>query len=109
MVSISAADVLDHENNLLYLYKGLAFRIPRLLLILECRLISCRPGPDPRLFLDVSEQVRELVQRSFSQNSPVVLVLQGIQVPAMLSGSFDVVAPPRRTKNGCGFARVART
>ena len=102
VVSISAGDVLDHENNLRYVYKGASFRIPRLLLILECRLVCCRPGPDPGPFLEVSEQVREAVQQSFRQDSPVVLVLHGVKVPPVLSGSFDVVAvrAERRTVVG---------
>jgi hypothetical protein len=92
VVSMSASDVLDHKDNLRYVYKGARFHIPQLFLILECRLICCGPGPDPGPFLQVSEQVRETVQLSFRQNSPVVLVLHGVQVPAMLSGAFEVVA-----------------
>jgi len=91
VVSISAADVLDHKNTLRYVYK-VSLRIPRLALILECRLVCCRPGPDPGPFLEVSEQVREAVMRSFRQESPVVLILHGVEVPPMLSGAFDVVA-----------------
>jgi hypothetical protein len=92
VVSISAADVLDHEHNLRYIYKGLKIRIPRLYLILECRLLCCRPGPDPSPFLQVSERVREEVTAAFRQNSPVVLVLHGVHTPAMLSGLFNVIA-----------------
>jgi polyphenol oxidase len=92
VVSISAADVLNHQDSLRYVYKGVPLRIPRLGLILECRLICCRPGPDPGPFLEVSEQVRETVMRSFRQQSPVILALYGISVPPMLSGAFEVVA-----------------
>src|SRR5229473_2285559 len=92
VVSISAADVLDHQNNLRYIYKGPIFRIPPLLLILECELICCGPGPDPGPFLKVSEQVRETVIKELRANSPVVLVLQGVAIPPGLSGNFDVFA-----------------
>ncbi len=92
VVSISAADVLDHEHNLRYIYKYPQIRFHRFDLILECRFICCRPGPDPGPFLEVTEQVREMVQRAFRAESPVVLVLRQVSIPAGISGSFDVVA-----------------
>jgi hypothetical protein len=58
----------------------------------EHTISPCRPGPDPGPLLEVSEQVREAVMRSFRQESPVVLILYGVRVPPMLSGAFDVVA-----------------
>jgi hypothetical protein len=91
VVSISAADVLDHRDNLRYIYRN-EFRIPPLLLILECRFLCCRPGPDPGPFLEVSDKVREIIIREVRAQAPMVLVLQGVTVPAGISGSFEILA-----------------
>jgi len=93
LVAISAADVLDHRNQLRYVYK---LRIPdrfRIqVLIWKCRLICCRPGPDPAPFLEVDERVRESVLSAARSQSPILLVLRGVQVPMSAVGNYDVVA-----------------
>ncbi len=92
VVSISAADMLNHSTNLRYTYKSLIIRVPLIWLLLECELICCLPGPDPGPWLKVSEQVRETVIQSARANSPVVLVLHGVSLPPGVSGNFDVFA-----------------
>jgi Common central domain of tyrosinase/Polyphenol oxidase middle domain len=92
VVSISAADVLDHNSNLRYTYKVPIFRIPPLQLIWICKLICCLPDPDPGPFLEVSEQVREAALTAARQQSTMLLVLQGVPVPANASGVFEIVA-----------------
>ncbi len=106
VVSISAGDVLDHEHNLRYIYKSPEIRFHRFDLILECRFLCCRPGPDPGPFLEVTEQVREMVQRAFRAESPVVLVLRQVSIPAGISGSFDVVAVRGERKTVVGAIGV---
>ncbi len=91
VVSISAADMLNHRNNLRYVYKNPIFVVP-IWIILECELICCLPGPDPGPWLKVSEQVRETVIQQARANSPVVLVLHGVSLPPGISGNFDVFA-----------------
>ncbi len=92
VVSISAADVLDHKDNLRYIYKSPRFVIPPLWLILQCELICCLPDPDPGPWLRVTEQVRETVIQTARASSPVVLVLRGVTLPSGISGNFDVFA-----------------
>lgn len=98
-VSISAADVLNHEKNLRYTYTPPRFIIIQYLVAYACRLICCIPGPDPGPILEVSEDVRasllakarELTQKREQQNV-VVLVLQGVVVPANIAGNFEIFA-----------------
>lgn len=96
VVSISAADVLDHKDNLRYVYKLPRLVVPIKWLILECELICCRPGPDPGPFLRIDEKIRErvmtLVKEARNEPSSVLLVLEGVSVPPMLSGSFEIFA-----------------
>jgi hypothetical protein len=92
VVSISAADVLDHNANLRYSYKRLFRPIPPLQLIWICKLICCGPGPDPGPFLEINERIREEVLTAARRQSTLVLVLQGVPVPAHLAGNFEIVA-----------------
>jgi len=92
LVSISAADVLDHNNHLRYTYKAPTFVIPHFVYLLECELICCIPGPDPGPFLQVSEKVREEVLTEVKQQTEMVLVLEGVTVPAGITGNLDVFA-----------------
>jgi len=62
-------------------------------------LICCIPGPDPGPYIKVSEEVRnimlvkarQLAQEKNPENA-VVLVLQGVVVPANIAGVFEVFA-----------------
>ena len=92
VVSMSAADVLDHKTNLRYIYKYPIFKIPPLQLIWICRLICCLPGPDPGPILEVSEKVREEALTAARQQANMVLVLQGVPVPPNATGVFEVLA-----------------
>ncbi|HKE32502.1 MAG TPA: tyrosinase family protein [Candidatus Angelobacter sp.] len=98
-VSISAADVLNHEKNLRYTYTPFRFQINPYLIAYICELICCIPGPDPGPYIKVSEEVRnimlakarQLAQEKNPENA-VVLVLQGVAVPANIAGNFEIVA-----------------
>lgn len=92
VVSISSGDVLDHQNNLRYTYQPYRLQIPPFKLIYECKLICCGPGPDPGPFLEVTVQVRESLLAAARSKSGIALVLQGVTVPAGVSGNFDIVA-----------------
>ena len=91
VVSISAADVLDHENNLRYIYEFPRPQIP-FEIILECFLIYRGPGPDPGPFLKVSESVRTSVLAAERVQRSVVLVLLDVAFPSNTFGNFDVLA-----------------
>ena len=92
VVSMSGSDVLDHNANLRYTYKNPVFRIPPLQLIWICKLICCLPDPDPGPILDVSEQVREAALTAVRQQSTMLLVLQGVPIPADATGVFEILA-----------------
>jgi hypothetical protein len=92
MSSISSGDVLDHQNNLRYTYQPYRIQIPPFRLIYECRLICCGPGPDPGPYLQVTVQVRESLLTAARSKTGIALVLQGVTVPAAVSGNFDIVA-----------------
>jgi hypothetical protein len=93
VVSITAADVLNYESNLRYTYQAprLTVTIP-LYEILVCELVCCIPGPDPGPYLQVSQDVSELILAQVRENIPVVLVLSGVEIPEGVTGAFDVVA-----------------
>ena len=92
IVSMSAADVLDHNANLRYTYKVPIFRVPPLQLIWVCKLICCLPDPDPGPFLEISEKVRAEALTAVRQQSTMLLVLQGVPVPPNATGTFEVLA-----------------
>jgi hypothetical protein len=92
VVSISAADVLDHEQSLRYRYPYPAIGIPLLLLILECELIYRGPGPDPGPILQLTERNRVTVSDATRAGKLVVLVLRDVQVPIEAVGTFDIEA-----------------
>ena len=92
VVSISAADVLDHRNNLRYVYTLPRIPIPIYYEIYICELICCLPGPDPLSFLKVSQEVRETLLTQFRESTPMVLVLHGVEIPEGVTGVFDVAA-----------------
>lgn len=102
VVSMSAADVLDHNANLRYTYKTRIFRIPPLELIWICKLVCCLPDPDPGPFLEISEQVREAALHAVRQQATMLLVLHGVSVPPSASGVFEILAVrgERRTHLG---------
>jgi hypothetical protein len=98
-VSISAADVLNHEKNLRYTYTPFRFVLNPYLVAYICELICCLPGPDPGPYLKVTEDVRNILlakARQLAQErnpeNVVILVLQGMVVPANIAGNFEVVA-----------------
>lgn len=92
LVSISAADVLDHSNQLRYTY-NFRFRLPDFrIYIWECRLICCRPGPDPAPFIQIADPLRQRILRASRAQSPVLLVLRGVQIPRDAAGNFDILA-----------------
>lgn len=93
VVSISAADVLDHRNQLRYIY-DLGFRLPHIprFILWKCRLICCRPGPDPAPFIQIEDRARESILAAQRAQSPVLLVLRGVQIPPEADGVFDVMA-----------------
>jgi polyphenol oxidase len=92
VVSMSAADVLDHNANLRYTYKVPIFRVPPLQLIWVCKLICCLPDPDPGPVLEVTERIREEALNAVRQQSTMLLVLQGVPVPPNASGVFEVLS-----------------
>jgi hypothetical protein len=93
VVSISAADVLDHRTQLRYIYE-FRLRVPRIprMFPWKCRLICCRPGPDPAPFIQIEERARESILSASRAGSPVLLVLRGVQIPREADGIFDIVA-----------------
>ena len=110
LVSISAADVLDHRNQLRYIYRlsPRDFRI--YIYIWACRLICCKPGPDPAPFLQVEERVRESVLAAARAQSRVLLVLHGVQIPRSAVGNFDIVATDKERKVQVGsIGAIAHT
>lgn len=92
VVSISAGDVLSHEDNLRYTYQGRKINIPIFYAIYKCEFLCCTPGPDPGPFLKVSQEVRESVLTQVGAGNPAVLVLSGVEIPQSVSGAFDIAA-----------------
>jgi hypothetical protein len=92
VVSISAGDVLHHETSLRYTYKPRVIVIPPLQLIWICKLICCLPGPDPGPILEITERVREEALAAVRQQSTMLLVLQGVEIPPNANGVFEVLA-----------------
>lgn len=92
-VSISAADVLNHRNNLRYIYGLVRIPFPPRWYFFKCRLFCCRPGPDPAPFIQMDERDRESILRALSRSqSSVMLLLRGVRFPAKIAGAFDVLA-----------------
>lgn len=89
-VSISANDVLDHENNLRYTYEPLRFVVQPLWEIYVCKLLRYPPDPGP--LLPITEVERNGIFEALGRGSPVALVLQGVSVPEDVSGSFEIAA-----------------
>ncbi|MDQ6764773.1 MAG: tyrosinase family protein [Verrucomicrobiota bacterium] len=92
VVSMSAADVLDHGANLRYTYDIARFNIPALQLVYVCKLTCCLPGPEAGSFLEAPEEAREGIVQSSRGQSPLLLVLQGVSVPANATGIFEVLS-----------------
>ena len=111
VVSISAADVLDHKDNLRYIYQGPTRKLPfPLYEILACEVVCCLPGPDPGPFLKVSQQVSEQVLTQSRAGRSVLLVLNRAEIPTGVVGTFDVISVrgERRTRIGA-LSVVANT
>jgi hypothetical protein len=117
VVSMSAANVLDHANNLRYIYvqEPPVIRLPPLMLSIECQLVLHLPGPDPGPltagpFLQVSEEVRSNLLESaatLTNASSVVLVLRGVEIPTNITtGNFDVFAVKGSQKTFLGSMGV---
>jgi polyphenol oxidase len=91
-VSISAADVLDHKDNLRYIYKLQFVKVQPPLLIWICKVLCCLPGPERGSFVEVTEQVREQALTAARQQSTMLLVMHGVQVPPEAKGVFEILA-----------------
>jgi polyphenol oxidase len=90
VVSISAADVLDHETNLRYTYKLPVFHIPPIYEIVPCRLICCDPGPLHEPFLQFDEDARARVIDLTRGQPEVALVLKGVEIPPGITGTYEL-------------------
>jgi hypothetical protein len=117
VVSISAADVLNHQNNLRYSYPTLttttATQSPSLTTEASPETAASTPGvlatapvvsmhaarlnysgigiaPGPAL--DVTYNVKMSVLESVSQQSSVMIVLRGVTVPENATGAFDIMS-----------------
>jgi polyphenol oxidase len=89
VVSISAADVLDHEKNLRYSYQP-RLKYVRIYEITHIRIICCDPERGSRL--EVEEAVRRVVLDAVRAERQVNLVLRGVKVPNDALGNFAVYA-----------------
>ncbi len=90
VVSISAADVLDHPTNLRYTYKEFVFRIPPIYEIIPCRFICCDPGPLHEPFLQFDPSALAKVQNLTSGPVDVALVLKGVEIPRGITGTYEI-------------------
>lgn len=101
VVSISAADVIDHEKNLRYAYpapENSAMPAP-LNATHACRLLCCARGG---AVLEAGDDVKARILASARRGGTVALVLPRLTIPNTFSGSFDVIAygSGRRTSLG---------
>lgn len=101
VVSITAANVLNYENNLRYTYTPPRITIP-IYEIYQCELICCLPGPDPEAYLQVSQDTSAALLARFNANNSIILVLSAVQIPQGVTGVFDVesLRETRRTHLG---------
>ena len=92
VVSISASDVLDHENALRYTYEFPLIHIPQFEYVLPCELIYHGPGPDPGPELAISETSVENIISNSRAGRAIVLVLTGVEIPGNAFGRFGIEA-----------------
>jgi polyphenol oxidase len=90
LVSISAADVIDHRQNLRYAYEsGSSTTVPPLLAMYDCRLLCCAHGG---AVLEASAEVKARVLAAARRGGKVLLVLPRFPIPNEYAGLFDIVA-----------------
>jgi polyphenol oxidase len=88
-VSISAADVLDHRQNLRYAYEDKARIVAPLLATYDCRLLCCARGGAA---LKASDEVKARVLSAARRGGKIALVLPRFPIPNAYAGIFDIVA-----------------
>jgi len=89
-VSISAADVADHRQNLRYDYeKNISPTVAPLLATYACRLLCCARGG---AVLGASDEVKARVLAAARRGGKVALVLPRFSIPNAYAGIFDIVA-----------------
>ena len=91
VVSIRAADVLDHSTNLRYIYSP-ELRIPRIYEIIECHFRCCGPDPEREPFLEIPAEALRTVLTAARAHQQTALVLREVAIPAGVSGNFEVFA-----------------
>jgi hypothetical protein len=101
VVSISAADVLDHVDNLRYEYVVRLF-IPPLLVAYACQLLCCPPPPEVGPIISIDPESRAILLQRAGEDFPAALVLRGVVVPRQFTGSFDIFAVRRNSRTPLG-------
>ncbi|MFL6352862.1 MAG: tyrosinase family protein [Bryobacteraceae bacterium] len=127
VVSMSAADVLNHPTNLRYTYPAPTTtqtsslstqassattalspamqRTAPTVSVYEARLIHSGARPDP--VLDVTYNVKRTVMQAVTeQNSSIAVVLRGVTVPDDATGVFDIVSARGNRKKYLGTLAV---
>jgi len=91
VVSIRAADVLNHTTHLRYAYNPI-IHIPKIYKIIRCRFRCCGPDPERAPFLEIPEESLPAIATAVRQERPTDLVLQEVEIPAGIKGNFEVFA-----------------
>jgi len=91
IVSMRASDVLDHSDNLRYIYALPVLHIP-IYEIIRCELICCGPDPEKSATLRIPQESVDATTLAVRDRLPTSLVLHEVEIPAGATGTFEAFA-----------------